>query len=61
MTKILHERINGCIDCPYCVNIDGWENSWCEHPDGDDTPFAELAFNLPDNWIAEHCPLPEGK
>ena len=59
MVKILHEKITACFKCPYCVNIDGYDASWCEHSKAENKIFPELAFDLPPGWIAPWCPLPE--
>jgi hypothetical protein len=59
MSKLLHEVISGCNDCPYGVCVDGWDESWCEHAKGPSEQFPDLLFNMPKGWFAKGCPLPE--
>ena len=57
--KVLHEIISECFGCPYAVNEDGYEDSWCGHAKSSGEVFPELAFELPDGWIDPKCPLPD--
>ena len=59
MSKVFHKVVKGCNDCPYGVCVDGWDESWCDHPSGPEPQFPDLLFNMPNDWIAEGCPLPD--
>jgi hypothetical protein len=59
--KILHEVIKDCFGCPYAVNEDGYEDSWCSHDKSSGDTFPKLVFLLPKGWIEPGCPLPDAE